>query len=501
MRPTLANNGLVARWLAFALAIAMPFAAQAQAQVGPRVFTTGHQGMFGGQRMHYAATVEEFILNDAEGHEAASVFTTSYLRRDGGARPVIFAFNGGPGSASIWLHLGFLGPRRIDFDDPAAPRTVAPFAMMPNPDSPLDVADIVLIDPPGTGYSRILPGGKAEQFMGVEQDAKATVEVIRQWLHRHGRANSPKYLLSESYGTIRAAVVARLLAGGPTQTGRMEGITLNGVILLGQALDMARGAEGDDRTYTGLLPSMAATACHFRKVAADCTPEGQADAARRFIADEYLGALYRGDALPADRKASVARNLAALTGLREADVLEANLRVSAGLFGRLLLSGAGQRIGQYDARFTLPAAPSGDDPVADDPAMAQYVPGFVAAWQDYAREDLGVAIDRPYQAIAFREVNARWDYGYGPGVPHGRNYAVDLAIAMTRNSGLRLLVGTGLFDLVTPAGTAEYTLTHAGVPQRAMTVRTYPSGHMPYLGATARTALVRDIRAFVKEPQ
>lgn len=474
-------------------AVAAEPAATADAAV-PRIFRSEGQGTFGGTRLRYAAAVEEFLL------PGASVFATSYVRsdvKDAGARPVIFAFNGGPGSASIWLHLGMMGPRRVDFDDATRPRTVAPFATVANPDSPIDVADIVLIDPPGTGYSRVLPGGKATDFYGVEQDARAMVQVVQQWLRRHGRLNSPKYLVSESYGTIRAAVMARMMAGGPTQTGTMDALTLNGVVLLGQAMDMGRG--DDDRAYLAILPSLAATACHFGRVAAGCTPEGQVAAAKRFIETSYLPALYAGSRLPADRKAVVAGEMAALIGLPEKDILAADLRISGAAFAKLLLADKGQRLGLYDARFTLPLQGAGGDPVGDDPAMGQYVPGFVGAWNDYAAKVLKVGLDIPYEPIAFRDVNGGWDYGFGPGVPLGRNYAVDLAAAMSRNPSMRLMVGTGYFDLVTPIGSADYVLAHAGGPLGQASFHGYPSGHGPYLGAEARAALVRDLRAFVSD--
>lgn len=480
--------------LAMALAALPATAAVAAADPAqPRIFRSEGQGTFGGVRLRYAAAVEEIIL------PGASVFVTSYVRSDtkDAARPVIFAFNGGPGSASIWLHLGLMGPRRVDFDDPAAPRTVAPFATVANPDSPLDVADIVLIDPPGTGYSRISPSGKGEQYYGTQQDAQAMIDVVQQWLRRHGRFNAPKYLVSESYGTIRAAVMAKLMTGGPTQTGGMDGITFNGVIMLGQALDVGSGADGDDRPFLGILPPLAATACYFQKVAAGCTPEGQVDAARRFIETRYLPALYAGSRLPAARKAEVAHEMSGLIGLSEQDILAADLRVSGAAFAKLLLADQGQRLGMYDARFVLPSRGAGGDPVADDPAMGQYVPGFVAAWNDYAKTTLKVDLDVPYQPIAFREVNERWDYGSGAGTPPLRNYAVDLAAAMNRNRAMRLMVATGYYDFVTPLGTAEYTLTHAGVPLSQTSFHVYPSGHMAYLGAKARTALIRDIRAFV----
>ncbi|MFI8683384.1 S10 family peptidase [Brevundimonas diminuta] len=505
----LMQDGCLAAVLAAALgaSIITPSAVRADeaaqdAEAAPRRFVTEGSGTFGGERLRYRATVQEHILTSPAGEAAASVFTTAYVRTDarGADRPVMFAFNGGPGSSSIWLHLGYLGPQRVDFDDPAQPRTVAPFTMTANPDSPLDVADIVLIDPPGTGYSRVLPGGRTEQFYGVTQDATAVMQVIRQWLEANHRQNSPKFLISESYGTVRAAALAKLLAGGPFGTGAMEAITLNGIILVGQSMDgSARGGgDGDDRPYLQLLPSFAATACYFGKAEAGCTPEGQTEAARRFNREIYLPALYEGSALSETERRRVAEGLSALTGLAASDILANDLRVSVKTFSESLLADRGQKVGVYDSRFVLPRRRSGGDPVADDPAMTQYVPGFVGAWSDYARDVLKVETGRTYEAIAFREVNAKWDYGFGPGVPGGRNHAVDLAVAMTRNQSLRLLVATGYYDLQTPVGEAEYTITHAGVPLDRTLFRNYPSGHMPYLGRDSREALTRDVRAFLR---
>lgn len=494
------------RLLAAAMLLgALPAAAQTAsptvtAPAAPRVFESNGTGTFGGTALSYRAAVEEFLVAGAGSAPGASIFATSYIRTGKGAgpdRPVVFAFNGGPGSSSMWLHMGFLGPRRVDMDDPAAPRTAAPFRTAANSDSPLDVADIVLIDPPGTGWSALLPGAKGEQFYGVQQDALATVQVIQEWLRRHGRMNSPKYLVSESYGTVRAAVVAKLIGGGPTQTGEMNGISLNGVILLGQAMDISRLGDEDDRAIAALLPTLAATACHFGKGPAGCTPEGQAEAARRFTRETYLKALYAGAALPVDERKTIVEALARLTGLAPATVIAADLRITAANFSRALLGDEAKRLGAYDARFVLPTRGGGSDPVADDPAMGQYVPGFVAALDGYARERLGVRIDAAYQPIAFRAVNGRWDYGYGPGVPGTRNFATDLAAAMTRNPQMRLLVGSGFYDLVTPLGQAEYTVTHAGIPLERTSFRYYESGHMPYLGAEPRAALARDVRAFL----
>jgi len=463
-----------------------------------RRFESEHRGTFNGVKLRYRAVVAEHFITDPAGRRTASIFTTSYIRTDApgaAARPVIFAFNGGPGSSSLWLHMGFVGPRRIAFGDDIRPDTAPPFHLADNPESPLDVADVVLIDPPGTGFSRVLPDGKPEQFYGVDQDARATVDVIEQWIRENGRWNSPKYLLSESYGTIRAAEVAKLLAGGPMETGRMDGVTLNGVILLGQSMDMRAGAG--DRDYANALPTLAATACYFGKGPEGCTAEGQADAARAFVANGYVEALYAGSALPPSQRSAVAAELSALTGLSRAFVLEHDLRIDTHSFASALLAQQGKQLGAYDARYELPLSPSDKDPVADDPAMGQYVPGFVAALNLYMRDDLGVRLDMPYEAIAFRTVNARWDYGFGPGVPAGRNYAEDLGIAMRRNPELRLMVGAGYYDLVTTLGAAEYTIAHSGIPADRTQFRYYRSGHMPYLGSDARAKLAGDVRAFV----
>ena len=470
------------------------------AEYVPQRFVSVHDAIIAGHRMRYQAKVEEWITRMPDGAPGASIVTTSYERtggRAGEARPVIFAFNGGPGSASIWLHLGLVGPRRIAFNDPTRPETTPPFRLTDNDESPLDVADIVLIDPPGTGFSTILPAGKPAQFYGVHQDAELTVQLIERWIRDRRRWNSAKYLLSESYGTIRAAAVSRLLAGGPTETGNMDAVTLNGVILIGQAMDTRDGGDG---RYLNVLPSLAATACHFGKGPAGCTSTGQVAAAQGFAADAYLRALAQGARLsPADR-AAAARELSRLIGLPESEIQARDLRIGAKDFAKLLLAADGREIGLYDARYTLPLKASGNDPVADDPAMGQYVPGFVAALNTYLRDDLGVTIDRDYIPISFRAVNSAWDYGMGPGIPPTRNFAEDLAVAMRRNPSLRLMVGTGLYDLVTPLGSADYVVAHAGIPLERTELHLYESGHAAYLGDGARKALAADVRAFVSAP-
>jgi len=479
--------------------LSSPLAAQTTAEdaAAPQRFATNGEVRIGGERVRYRALVEETLLADAGGQPTASLVSTSYLRTDAAgdaARPVLFVFNGGPGSAGLWLQMGLVGPRRVDFDDPVNPPTVPPFRLADNAESLLDVTDVVIFDPPGTGLSRVLEAGKPEDFYGVQQDAGVTVRFVREWIRRHGRWNAPRFLMGESYGTIRAAVVAKLLAGGPFGSGSMDGLTLNGVILLGQAMD--RGASGFGPAND--LPSFAATAWYHGAVdTAGISLEAHVAAAQAFAGSEYVAALFAGHRLSAGQRTRVAERIAALIGLPANLILENDLGVSADVFSKHLLSADGRQVGKYDARFVLPLAASGNDPVADDPAMGQYVPAFVAALNLHLRDELAVTLDRPYLAIEFRQVNARWDYGSGPGVFSPANHADDLAVAMRRNPALRLFVGTGWYDLVTTVGDAEYTVAHNEFPPERVTLKTYESGHMPYLGEVSRKKLSADLRTFI----
>ena len=471
----------------------------------PRRFETDCRRVIGGEQVSYRTIVAETFLTNAEGQRTASLISTSYIRSNiprGSVRPVVFVFNGGPGSSSVWLHMGLVGPRRVAFGDDVRPETTPPYRIADNADnadnadSILDVADVVLFNPPGTGFSRVLPDGKPEEFYGVMQDADATVRFIEHWINEHRRWQSPRFLMGESYGTVRAAVVAKLLAGGPTTTGSMEGLTLNGIILLGQSMSFGNS----ELAFATALPTLAATAWYHDRVDRDGrTLEQHIADAEAFAANDYLRALFAGARLGQADSLEIAERLASLTGLSAEFVLERDLRVSRSDFGMELLRGEGKQIGRYDARYTLPSKASGDDPVADDPAMGQYVPGFVAVLNSYMREELGVSLPENYLAIEFRKVNARWDYGSGPGVSPSRNFAADLATAMRRNPSLQLFVGSGYYDLATTMGSAAYTVAHSGYPLDRVIIRNYKSGHMPYLGADSRSRLARDLRDFIQK--
>lgn len=457
-----------------------------------------HSGRFNGEALHYRSVVEEVPIRDSDGEVIASVVSVSYLAEDaGGVRPVIFAFNGGPGSASIWLHMGLLGPRRPDYGTEAGeeeirPPTVAPFGLVDNHASPLDVADVVLIDPPGTGYSRVFGEESVGKVFGVDQDAQVTVQFIREWLRRHDRGNSPKYLLGESYGTVRAALVAKMLAGGPTTTGRMDGITLNGVILMGQAMDGSRQVA--ELSSVTLLPSAAATAWFHGKAGRGTSLASHVRQARAFANGRYLQALFAGSRLSNEARVGIAEELSAYVGIPASRLLELDLRLEPATFSREVLREDGQQAGIYDARFVLPLASSGNDPVADDPAMGQYVPLYVATARAHFRDALGVDTERAYHAIEFRRVNQMFWRGQPP---LQDNHALALATAMRRNPHLRVLVATGWYDLATPVGAAEQAVALSGMDASRVAFREYESGHMPYIGARSRQQLSSDVRAFV----
>jgi carboxypeptidase C (cathepsin A) len=473
------------------------------APFSPREFLTHHEGTFGGEKIRYTAIAGDSVLTNETGAPSATIFSFSYIRedvKDSTARPVFFVFNGGPGSSSIWMHLGFFGPRRVALGSVVNPPTIPPFSLQDNPYCILDLADIVLIDPVGTGFSHLLPAGSAKQYYGVEQDGRATVDFIEAWLTKQGRLNSPKFLVGESYGVTRAIVVARMLMGGPfSEIGRMTAIPLSGVVIMGGSPADGYGKESGDETYVNNLPTMAATAWYHKKAGVGSTLESVIADAQTFAADDYLRALYAGDRLNAQLQNQVARHLAKLTGLPEAFIQQKKLRVSMEDFRKELLLQEGLVVGAYDSRFTMPSGPDEGplDPVADDPAMGRYSPAFIGAMDLYLREELKVKLESPYEAIAFKTVNSAWDYGQNgkPGGPTTR--AQDLAAAMRRNSRLRLFSVSGDYDCVATLGNAAYGLAHSGLALDRVEAHTYASGHMAYLGDESAKALAADLRKFV----
>lgn len=468
----------------------------------PRQFVTHHRARIAGKELAYTAIAGDTHLTNLAGDWVGDLFSFTYLNDDSTQRnrPVLFVFNGGPGSSSVWLHLGIMGPRRVVLTPTINPSVVPPFGLEDNPNCPLDVADVVFIDPIGTGFSHLAGKGTAADFYGVDADANMTAQFIERWLTRHGRWNSPKFLMGESYGSMRAAVLPGALMGGPTTAaGIMRGITVNGVILLGTTLTGHNGqpsAADRARQEALKLPSLAATAWYHRPATRPAqTLAAWHDEAAQFAEQEYLPGLLRADRgqlTPAERTRLLGK-LTHYTGL-PTTAFSAKLRLSQQAFARQLLAKEKLTVGMYDSRYTLPTRNAGSDPVADDPAMGQYVPGFMGAFHGYLLS-LGVHLEQPYGAIVWQGLNTSWNWDRPRAT--SQNTATELATAMRNNSKLRVLVAAGYYDLVTTAAAARSEMEQAHPPADRVTYRTYASGHMLYLGETAE-AFAQDVRALIR---
>ena len=481
---------------AFAQTTAAATSAEAAPAPEPIVSVTRHTGTFGGQRVSYTATASETYLKAVDGTPKASIFSIAYVKepRDP-RRPVTFLFNGGPGSGSLWLHMGAFGPKRVAIPSDARDDGAPPFPILDNPDSLLDATDIVFIDPVGTGFSRPLGKTEAKDYWGVTQDAKSVAEFIRIWLGENGRWNSPKFLGGESYGTTRSAAVVNQLEGA------FNDVSLNGIILISTILDFGAQAyvPGNEMPYLLYVPSMAAAAWHHGKAPADAsTLEGFVQEARDFAAGDYAAALFKGQKLQGEERASVRRRLARFTGLSERFLDSADLRVSDQRFYKELLRDRGLVVGRLDARYTGRDYDNAGETPDNDPSFYGIDAGYTAALNAWVRDGLRFRTDRQYSTIGGV---SEWDWDLKDQGGEGRYYknvAPYLGRAMRENSGLRVFVGQGYFDFATPFFGAEYSLSRTGIPQERVAYHYYGSGHMMYVRDEDRTKLSRDIREFIR---
>jgi carboxypeptidase C (cathepsin A) len=465
----------------------------------PESFVSTHDVVVNGQPIRYEARAEATILLNAKGEPGASLFTFSYLRqgvKDSAVRPVIFLFNGGPGSSSVWLHMSGLAPRRVDFGRVPGINTAPPFHLADSDFSVIDAADLVFIDPVGTGFSKLLPGGRTEDFYGLREDARSFADFIRIWSTKYHRWNSPKYLLGESYGTHRiAAMMTALNTGAVT-------IPINGIILLGQALDMTatNPNPGNDMSCELILPSLAAAAWYHGKVDKTGTTFAQfLDAARHFASTDYAAALFAGSRLSEQERAKTAHQLARFTGIKEPVLLRWDLRVTRVQFLKALLSDEDEILAADDGRFTT-KVPEGDaDPGSIDPFLEQVTPAVTSALRTYMQVELGVDTSETYNVLGPDITMAKWNWDTGaPGTARFYfNLAPMIARAMRENPALRLMVGAGYYDLLTPFFSAEHTVSHSGIPIDRVEIKYYESGHMPYVGDASARQLASDIRTFV----
>jgi len=470
------------------------------APVEERTLSSRHSALVDGRTLPYTATAGTLTIRDPEGKPTASIFYTADTL-DGvpsGSRPVMFFYNGGPGSASLWLRMGSFGPMRIQTTNASYIRP-APFNFTANPDTLLGTTDLVFIDAPGTGYSRPLGDAKPADFYGVDQDADAFARAIMRYVTKFGRWDSPKFLFGESYGTTRSGALAYQLQD--------RGMALNGVILLSSIMNYGRRQPGLDRDFLNYIPSFATTAWYHHKMSnPPATVEEAAAEARAFAQGPYAAALEKGQTISKAEEDSVAQQMSALTGLSPQFIENADLRVSLSAFRKELLRDQRLTVGRYDSRYTgVDPDASGDAPDFDASDVA--ISGaFVGTLQSYLVHDLGYQTDMPYRLSASDADGFKWDWNHkAPGVRFGLqmpNTALDLAAAMRTNPYLKVLSLNGYYDMATPFFGTEYDLEHMMLDpaqQRNLEFRYYPSGHMVYLNPDALHAMRLDVQNFIRQ--
>ena len=481
--------------LGLASTLFLSLASSASAQASPELIReSGHAVTVQGQVVPYKALVERTRVA-LENGPAGDVVTTAYLRSDvakAQERPVIFIFNGGPITPSVYLHFLAFGPKRL-----AVPNDITldpkDFKVVDNKHTVLDQADLVFYDPVGTGFSRPADGSKVEGYFSVEKDARELTEFIAQWSAAHGRLQSPKYIFGESYGTIRAAVVARQLVE------RKQPVRLDGVLLMGQALNIIETVNRPPNVmaYVVSLPTLAALGWYHGKVA----PAGRKfevflDEVRAFSTNEYLPALLKGQLISNEELKRVSQRLEELTGLPAKRYEELRLRVTKPRYRMDLLADKGLVLGANDGRYT--AKPNGPRDMSD--ASGVILPRLYETFAAYRSDDLGLTdslgkyeIDSPVRGGL-----DGWDWGNKQ--PFGDwPYMEDLRIAMQKSPSLKLFVGTGYHDTLTTVGAAEHALAQSGWPTDRVTMRYYQGGHMAYTIEASLEALMRDVRSVLAD--
>lgn len=460
---------------------------------------TDHTIKLGGQVIPYKASAGTTLLTNDAGEPTGLLYSVAYTRsdvKDPSTRPVAFLYNGGPGSATMWLHMGAFGPRRVSTVNGAF-TPPAPYKLVDNTESLLDKTDLVFIDAMGTGYSRLAGKSTGKDFYGIDEDADAFARFIVSYLSRNDRWNSPKFLIGESYGTFRSAVLGNLLQ-------QRYSVHLNGIDLISSVLDLSTitFADGDDRIYEYYLPSYAATAWYFKTVAnPPATLESFVADARAYAAGEYAAALFKGAALPAAEKAAVAKKLSAFTGLSEDYLMKANLRVTLGQFSAELQRAKGLTSGRIDARFTGHTFDLLTENAETDPEGPAVGGAFTALINMYNHDELKFGKDRQYRNTIVGGGSWNWNRrGNDGGFPPAPNVQGDLAQAMLTNPALQVEVENGYYDMATPFFPTEFTMSHLGIPaelQKHVTLKYYTAGHMMYLQDADRVKLHENVAAFI----
>jgi carboxypeptidase C (cathepsin A) len=460
-----------------------------------KVVVTKHSAKIQGKEIKYSATAGKLVMKDDEGKPKALVFFTAYTKdgvKDLGERPITFAFNGGPGSSSVWLHMGMLGPQRIKLPDDAS-QLAPPYSLSANPHSLLDITDLVFIDPVSTGYSRPAAGEKGEQFHGYQEDLRSVGQFIHEYLTKYGRWLSPKFLMGESYGGLRSAGLSGYLRD-------RYNINLNGIIMVSPALNFETidFGFGNDLPYILFVPGYAATAWYHKALPGDLQAlslEEVVKQATAFARTEYTLAMMKGQALDDNERDAVAEKLARFTGLSKQYVLDSKLRVGMERFSKELLRKRGKSVGRFDSRYEgIDQDNASEAPDYDPSAEATFGP-FTAVVNDYLRNDLKVEDEHVYEILSDKV--RPWSYGrFASSFPDASN---TLRASMSADPYLKLFVASGYYDLATPPATVRYSVEHLRLPKelhKNITHKFYEGGHMMYIYEPSMVKLRKDLEEF-----
>lgn len=466
-------------------------------------FVTKHSITIDNKSINYTAIVGTLILKNEKEEPIASFGYTAYTKdgeKNSIQRPVTFSYNGGPGSSSMWLHMGIMGPRRIVVDDPN-PNGPAPYKLEDNNYSILDVTDVVMIDPIGTGLSRAIGKSKNKDFWGVDQDIKSISHFIRTYINDNEKWNSPKFLLGESYGTFRSAGVADYLQNN-------YGVSVNGIVLVSNVLDIRTLSfnPGDDISYIVNFPTYAATSWYHNQI--ENKPSNLDDflkEVRTFAFEEYSNALNKGDQLGMDERNKVLIKLAKYTGISIEYWNSANLRVNQPQYSQELLRKTGMTVGRLDSRYKGISQNKLSEFALTDPQSENISPAFISGFMHYFITELKVNKDKTYNSSAYSLPDFDWDWKHKRsnglfGDASSPNTGPDLLNVMTNNPKLKVLVLNGIYDLATPFGGTEYAFNHMGLDNKLknnITHKYYEAGHMMYIHKESAVKFKKDVSEFI----
>ncbi len=465
---------------------------------------TKHKINISGTEIEYTVTTGTIVLKEEtadrekefEGEKAkAEFFFVAYTKTEQAEpakRPITFSFNGGPGSSSVWLHLGLLGPRRVLMEyDGGLPKP--PYQLTNNEFSLLDQTDLVFIDPVSTGYSRPAEGSKAREFHGFKKDFQSVGDFIRLYTSRYGRWLSPKFLIGESYGTTRAAALSGYLL-------ERHGLYLNGIMLISSVLNFQtlEFSPGNELPYALFLPSYAATAWYHRALRTRKPLEKLLTEVEQFAINEYAPALMKGDTLPLRERKNIIKKLTEFTGLSAEYIERSNLRIVDMRFFKELLRSRGRTVGRLDSRFLGIDRDTLGDSIANDPSFTNIIGPYTATFNDYIRSELKFEKDIPYEILNEKV----WPWSYAEHENQFVYVAETLRQTMSVNPHMKIFIANGYYDLATPYFATEYTVSHLGLDeslQDNIEMGYYEAGHMMYIHTPALEALKIDLANFISK--